>query len=291
MPPPGQASAAKVPARLVALIGAAAAVLLVVLVVLAVRKPSDVPEGGSAEPTAKNDVPKPAADPAGATFTETEKTKVQSALGKVTAGAVDDGLAELEKLAVSFPTEPAVLKALMQAYGKAKRPVDALATVKKFLAAQPDASADPALVPVFDDALANPAAVDVAFGLLKGPMKGDGGRILYALAYQGKPPQSLSAKAKEALADPDVQKALPVAIKGALELRSSPPGCGARKAVIEKYRDTFDTTALPLLKPLTHTKGCGGFFKTSDCWPCLREDNLLNKVIAGIEERAKKSGG
>ncbi len=287
MPPPAAAQpAARLPPKMFAGLAAFAAVLLVLIVVLVVRKPADSGEGhdDKAHPVAakgSNEAQPP-------TISEDSKAKVQAALGRVTAGEVLEGIADLEKIAAAFPDDPIVHTALAQAYSKGKRHVDALASVKKLLAEQPESTTDPALDPIFDAALATPAAVDVAFGLLTGPMGPQGGRVLYAIAYEGRGPQSLSKRAKESLADADVQKALPLAIKGALELRNAPPGCASRKTILEKYKDELDTTAVPLLKPLQRTTGCGGFFKRSDCWPCLREGNLLNKVLAGIEERAKK---
>ena len=44
----------------------------------------------------------------------------------------------------------------------------------------------------------------------------------------------------------------------------------------------------PVLRGMTKTTGCGGFFKRADCWPCMREDGFLTKVIGAIEERTKK---
>ena len=119
-------------------------------------------------------------------------------------------------------------------------------------------------------------------------MKDDGARLLYAIGYDGHQPQHLAPRARKSLADPEVAKNLPAAIRGVIELRNAPFACPARKEIITKYKNDFDATALPVLRGMTKTTGCGGFFKRSDCWPCLREDGFLNKVIASIEERTKK---
>ncbi len=215
------------------------------------------------------------------------KPRVQAALGKVTAGDVKGGLEELEALGKEGKGDPVVQVALGQAYLKAKRPVDALAAVKQMVVAHPEAATEAALDPIFDEALAQPAAVDAAFKLLENEMKGAGGKILYQIAYGGRGPASLSARAKKSLADPEVQASLTPALKGALELRSMPFACKDKKVVLEKWKDQLDATALPVLKPLTKTTGCGGFFKRDDCWPCLRDDRFLEKIIQGIEERSK----
>ncbi len=144
----------------------------------------------------------------------------------------------------------------------------------------------PELAKIFDDALTTPTAVESAFNILENSMGGDGARILYDIAYSGKYP-SQSARAKKALADPEVQKNLTPPIRAAIELRAA-PGCPAKKAAIEKYRADLDSRAMPILKPLTSTRGCGGFFKKDDCWPCLHEKGFLDAVIKEIEERGKK---
>jgi len=268
--------------RVFAALGATVAVLFVLVVVLFTRKP------GAAEDT--NHDPAKAAKTASppSTLSDGSKAKVQAALGRVTAGEIEKGIVELEALNTDYPNDPVVQKALAQAYSKGKRHVDALGVVKKMVTAHPESANDPAVDAIFDDALAAPGAVDIAFALLEGPMKQDGAHTLYAIAYEGRGPQHLAPRARKSLADPEVAKNMSAAIRGAIELRNAPHTCTARKEVITKYRDDFDATALPVLRGMTKTTGCGGFFKRSDCWPCLREDGFLNKVIAAIEERTKK---
>lgn len=206
----------------------------------------------------------------------------------MTAGEIETGIKDLEALGAEYPTDPTVQKALAQAYSKAKRHVDALGVIKKMITAHPETATDPALDPIFDDALASPAAVDIAFALLEGPMTSDGARTLYAIAYEGRGPQHLAPRAKKSLADPEVAKNMSAAIRGVIELRNAAHTCTARKEIIDKYKMDFDATALPVLRGMTKTTGCGGFFKRADCWPCMREDGFLTKVIGAIEERTKK---
>jgi hypothetical protein len=237
------------------------------------------------------DAPKTIAKSGGATqpqLSDGNKAKVQAALGRVTAGEVDTGIKDLETLNADYPNDAIVQKALAQAYSKGKRHVDALGIVKKMVTAHPETANDPAVEAIFDDALAAPAAVDSAFGLLEGPMKAEGARILYAMAYENRGPAHLAARARKALADPEVAKNMAPAVRGVIELRNAPFTCTARKEIVDKYKTDFDATALPVLRGMTKTTGCGGFFKRSDCWPCMREDGFLTKVIAAIEERTKK---
>ncbi|MBL8716471.1 MAG: serine/threonine protein kinase [Myxococcales bacterium] len=278
----------RAPARNLWIGGALGLVAFVVLLVVLLGRGKKADEE-----TASTKKTKPtstlASDPTGTPLAPAPdlKPRVQAALGKVTAGDVKGGLEELEALGKEGKGDPVVQVALGQAYLKAKRPVDALAAVKQMVVAHPEAATEAALDPIFDEALAQPAAVDAAFKLLENEMKGAGGKILYQIAYGGRGPASLSARAKKSLADPEVQASLTPALKGALELRSMPFACKDKKVVLEKWKDQLDATALPVLKPLTKTTGCGGFFKRDDCWPCLRDDRFLEKIIQGIEERSK----
>ncbi|MGZ5970966.1 MAG: serine/threonine protein kinase, partial [Polyangiales bacterium] len=274
--------------RMIASIAGIAALLLVIVVVFAVRKPP-VDEDTKPETKATQSKPHPTGTtPPSTVLSEGGKAKAQAALGRVTSGEVDAGIKDLEALAVEYPNDRFILEAMAQAYAKGKRHLDAMTTVKKLLASHADAST--ALGPVFDDVLAsgNAQAIDAAFAILEGPMKADGARYLYALGYEGKAPQSLAPRAKKSLADPEVSKQTPASIRGVIELKNASFSCMAKHDVIEKYKNDFDATALPALKQLTVRTGCGGFFKRGDCWPCLREDNFLGKVIQGIEDRSKK---
>jgi hypothetical protein len=281
---PRAASILTAPRHVLFVAGMAVFALLVVAVLAMARKPTS-PIGSAATASTQN--ANKSTSPT--LLTDADKAKVQAALGRVTAGELEQGVKELEALAADYPTDLVVQKALAQGYSKAKRHIDALGVVKKLIVARPELTGDPALDPIFDEALAaSPASVDGAFALLEGPMKGDGARVLYAMAYEGRGPQSLSLRAKKALADPEVSQAMSPALRGAVELRSAPFACKDRKDIIEKYKNDFDATALPVLKSFTKTTGCGGFFKRGDCWPCLREDGFLGKVITGVEDRSKK---
>jgi len=282
---PVEPARARFNSRVLAMLGASFAVLFVLVVVIFTRKPEAIEEG-------TRDAPKTASKSEGTApptlLSEGNKAKVQAALGRVTAGEIETGIKDLETLNTDYPNDPIVQKALAQAYSKGKRHVDALGIVKKMVTAHPEMASDVAVDAIFDDALAAPAAVDSAFGVLEGPMKSDGARILYAMAYEGRGPGHLATRARKALADPEVAKIMPSSIRGVIELRNAPHTCTARKEIIDKYKTDFDATALPVLRGMTKTTGCGGFFKRADCWPCMREDSFLTKVIAAIEERTKK---
>jgi hypothetical protein len=72
-----------------------------------------------------------------------------------------------------------------------------------------------------------------------------------------------------------------------IELQRAPTACDQKKAVLEKYRKDWDGRVLPLLKPYQSFRGCGGFFKNQDCWPCLHKDKYLDGLIKEINARLK----
>jgi serine/threonine-protein kinase len=297
MPPPPKGSLAKLFAspRLLAIAGGGA-LLLVVVLVLAFRKPSSTDDdAGKASKTHS----KTAATVSGAISGEPSpiasvvngsdvKQDAQMALGRIASGEVEAGTKALEALAKRYPGDPFVLRSLAVSYSKQRRHLEALATLKQLLKVSTAAAADPGIDSVIDDALiaTTPAgAADAAWSLLEKEMGGEGGRILYDVAYGKRGPDSLRNRAQKSLADAEMQKKLTTPIRAAFELRSA-SGCTAKRAAIEKYRADFDARALALLAPLRSTSGCG-FLRNRDCLPCLREGKLLEAVYKEVEDRTK----
>jgi serine/threonine-protein kinase len=215
------------------------------------------------------------------------RAKVQAALGRLLSGEEKAAVGDLEAIAIANPASPEALRGLAIAYSKTKRPLDALGRDKALLAIDAKAASDPAVQAVVTDSLETPSAVEPAFALLEGPMGADGGRILYDLSLDAKAPSSTRARAARALAQPDVRKQAPPAIRAALELKEAPNVCATRRSIIDNYRKDLDARSLPFLKQWLPRTGCGGFFKNADCWPCLHENKLLETVVKEIEDRAK----
>jgi serine/threonine-protein kinase len=107
------------------------------------------------------------------------------------------------------------------------------------------------------------------------------GDALYEQAYAGG-----SAKARATLNQSDVRARVSPAAQVAIDLRNAGT-CEAKRAVLTRARDYGDARALPLLRPLTATKGCG-FANGRDCYPCLRRDNSLANAIRAISDRTKR---
>ncbi len=208
------------------------------------------------------------APPAASSVIPVSDLKEQSlrALGRIASGEVEAGIKDLEAVAQANPSDPAILRALAQGYGKAKRPLDALAAIRKLVAIAPGEANDPLLGAIFEDALADPKASDEAVTVLLGPMGTSGAKWLYDFAWSDRGVAAARGRASRALRDPKLTKGLAPGMKAAIELKAAPT-CMAKRAVTEKYRKSLDAIALPTLEEMAKPT-CGPAKKT-ECWPCF----------------------
>ncbi len=242
----------------------------------------------AAPPAAATPTPSPVATTTvsavpSATAAPDTKEQALTALGRVASGEVEAGVKELEALAAAHPSDANVLRGLAQAYSRAKRPIDALSTIKKLIAASPDSVSDPLLVPILEEGLADPKADGEAIALLTGAMGATGARLLYDTAYNEKASAAARARAMRALRDSKINKTLPPAIRAAHELRSATT-CPARKTALEKNKKLFDDTALPVLQAMLKPT-CGGNGK-QPCWPCILPKEI-ELAVKDIESKKK----
>jgi eukaryotic-like serine/threonine-protein kinase len=201
------------------------------------------------------------------------------ALGRIASGEVDAGVKELEALAAAHPTDASVLRALAQAYSKAKRPGDAVAATKKLVAAAPESATDPLLIPIFEEGLADPKSGDEAVNVLTTSMGITGARLLYDIALNEKAPPAARGRATRALRGKNI--APPV--RAAFELRSAQT-CPLKKAALDKYKKDFDDLALPALQAMAKPS-CGPNGKQS-CWSCIVPKEL-DAIIKDVSSRKK----
>ncbi len=92
-----------------------------------------------------------------------------------------------------------------------------------------------------------------------------------------------TALAERYLKQDDVLSKASTAVKLALEVREV-EGCDQVRKLLASVRDEGDTRTLRPLAKMRATKGCGDH-QRDDCWPCLREDNLLEDAIAAAAKR------
>ncbi len=215
------------------------------------------------------------------------KAAALTALGRVASGEIEGGLADLMQLVDKNPKDPALLRALAQGQSKAKRHEDAMKTIRKLLELDATQTKDPLLGPLFEEALAVNPASDEAVAVLVGPMGADGAKFLYDLAWSDRGTNAARLRAMRALRDPKTAKGLPASIHAAVELKTAPWGCKERKALLEKHRAELGAEALPIL--LEWQKPACGVGKKQDCFPCLKDGNLLPNVIKELEAKSKAS--
>jgi eukaryotic-like serine/threonine-protein kinase len=210
------------------------------------------------------------------------KEQALRALGRIASGEVEAGVKELEALAAAYPSDPSVLRAVAQAYDKAKRPADAVSAIKKLVAASPDSASDPLLVPILENALADAKASDEAVSTMVTSLGATGSKLLYDTAFNEKSLAGARARANRALRDPKTK--VPAGVRAAYELRTAST-CPAKKAVLDKHKKDFDALALPLLQAMQKPT-CGANNK-QPCWGCITNKEL-DAVVKDVESRTKK---
>ncbi len=92
-----------------------------------------------------------------------------------------------------------------------------------------------------------------------------------------------TALAERYLKQSDVMENASVAVKLALEAREI-EDCEHARRLLTKVMAEGDTRALRPLAKMRSVKGCGDH-KQDDCWPCLRQDNLLEDAITAAAKR------
>jgi hypothetical protein len=260
-----------------ALVGGAAVIMLLLLLVsftLLGRGRQDGPStSGSAEPPSTPLLKKifvPATAPA-----------------DVLATATTQGTAALEELSFRYAEDPAVWRALVRAYTKDRRGVDAMRAVGKLVALNDRAADDDEVFDAISAAAQGPAeSADAAFATMESGLGTKGPDILYDLSTtKGLTPKTV-ARVKQALVKADVKSRMSPALAVALEMRTT-NGCEAKRALLSRAKDQGDARVLGTLRTYLAPRGCG-FLGLSDCWPCMRRDGALGATIAAIEERTGK---
>jgi hypothetical protein len=194
------------------------------------------------------------------------------------------GLTGLGPLAETYPTDPAVLKALLLAYAVDKSGYEsAVALAKRMFEADPTTVTDADVKQVlFMAANSVPTVADAALNVMANSMGPHGPDLMFELVQApsvGKYPRETALRL---LAVPEVQKKSSPALKVAIELRAL-VGC-KRRPLFAQARENGDVRSLPYLTPLATPTGCG-FFHRQDCYSCLGSRGDLKAAIAAIERR------
>ncbi|MCS6898943.1 MAG: serine/threonine-protein kinase [Myxococcales bacterium] len=197
------------------------------------------------------------------------------------------GPAALEALAERYPKDQRVTRALLQAYHEGKRHVDALRMLAKLAETEQKLLSEDLPLAVLKGALEGPTeAMDAAFTLLESRLGSEGVEILYSLWTADKKDVSekVRSRAGKSLVKPEVKELAFKSTRVLIELKTSAASCEARRMTIALALEAGDARAVPLLQPFTSKRGCG-FLGRVDCWPCLRNSNLLNDAIQAAAKR------
>jgi eukaryotic-like serine/threonine-protein kinase len=195
-----------------------------------------------------------------------------------------EGLVALGPLAQKFPSDPAVLKALMLAHASDKAGYSAAVGVaRRLFDVAPASTSDEDVHRVLLLAANGPPDVAAqAFELISSKMGSAGPDLLFDLVTTPSTAKYPKERAAKQLEDPAVRALASPALVIALELRAALP-CG-RKPLLARARESGDARSLSYLKQLLPTTGCG-FFRRGDCFDCFGNRSELRETITAIEAR------
>jgi serine/threonine-protein kinase len=190
------------------------------------------------------------------------------------------GIPALEDLSSEFPEDVAVLRELAFAYDGAGRSSDALRTVEHAAAAAKGTKIRD-LVRIVIRAASRFETADDAFRLLEGPLGPDGVEALLELSSDASVNAEARARASRSLAKGAVRQNASEATGFLLDLRAATT-CEAKRQVLARGGQYADNRALPTLRALKNTYGCGRH-GNEDCHRCLRGDPSLDRAIRAAE--------
>jgi hypothetical protein len=219
-------------------------------------------------------------DPArAATPAASEDGKPKTLLERAAAGE-PTALSTLEQ---KKPKELGTDEALALARGKVARDVAAAKKLRERLAADPGLAKDKKIIgdllrfahgrETSEDAIAAMAAVP-------GPLSAD---LIYEV-WTGTAERSEATElARVILLGKDVRPKASQALSVALELREATT-CEESRALLEKAIEHGDKRALVPINRLARKSGCGPN-KRQDCYPCLRDGDLVKRAFNAVRVR------
>ncbi len=207
------------------------------------------------------------------------------ATGAELAKAKEKGVDGLQALAERYPTDPAVLKALLLEFAsRANGLVDAMALAKRLFAVAPQEAQDKDVRFLVKRAAATPGqASALAFPLLAEGMGSAGPDLLYELTLTD---ARAAARADELLASEPVRARATPALLIANDLRKA-ASCSARVPLLERAIEVGDERSAAILGPLgaSSKKGCGKKKKMPCPAACPAEAERFLDAVAKIRAR------
>jgi serine/threonine-protein kinase len=237
------------------------------------ERPAEAPVAPPlATPSAETAVPPPIAPGPRATPAELAQAK-------------EKGVDGLQPLAERYPTDPAVLKALLLAFAsRANGLVDAMTLAKRLFEVAPEQAQDPDLRFLVKRAASTPGqASTLAFPLMAESMGSSGPDLLYELTLSD---ARASVRADQLLATEAVRAKATPALLIAIDLRKA-ASCSARVPLLERAIAVGDERSAAILAPLgaSSKRGCGKKKRLPCPAACPAEAERFLDAVAKIRAR------
>lgn len=234
-----------------------AVLLLPVVVLLAISLSGD------------SETPAPAGMPGFASDKEMEK-------------GISGGATTLEKLAVKYPQDSRIYRALARTQAARKNYAGALRAITTLTRLDPVMASDDQMLQVVTEAALQPETSDAALTMLESGLGDRGVGALSDLAdrttmdpWRGKFFASLQKGTVRALASEATL--ILIDLRGAAR-------CEDKRNLLRRAATQGDARTLSYLQQLQVPTGCGPGGQ-NDCWPCLRKGTALQAIIDQIQKR------
>jgi hypothetical protein len=195
--------------------------------------------------------------------------------------AREAGLVELQALAKRFPESASVLLEIARLHADQKDYPSAVAATKRALELEPERHTDRRAASVLFLSAQTKSSVDDAFALLEGPMKERGAVIAHDLAVYAPKGGVAQKRAETFLRSPRFEAVASEPIRIAAKLRAA-KSCDTVLGLLPRVLAVGDKHSLPYLQ---------FFAKKPDVYACVMKDDMLAKVTAAVEARAKQASG
>lgn len=173
-----------------------------------------------------------------------------------------------------------------QGLAKAGQPAQAVKELSAAVRAKAELKQDAGFTAVVRELASsdNSAAALEALTLAATELEARGVDILFSVWSETKHRTPATALAERYLEDDAVLKNASKPVHIALGLRKEELGCEDAKALLEQAKANGDTRSLRPMAKFRKLRGCGPK-KRSDCYPCLRESELLDEAIREANSR------
>jgi serine/threonine-protein kinase len=225
-----------------------------------------------------------AAQPAAASAAMPEASRLPQLISQAEFGD-QAALTELRAIAIE-KRERDIWVVIAQGLTKAGQPVEAVKELGAAVHAKGDLKLDEGVTAIVRELASseNSSAALEALTLAATELGARGIDILFSVWSETKLRTPATALAERYLGDQEVLKNASKAVHVALELRKDELSCDEAKALLERAKTSGDTRSLRPMAKFRKLRGCGAK-KRSDCFPCLREGELLEEAIREANSR------